>query len=199
MQFTLLKQQRGAFMLAEIIYKNHNQEIKSIPVQDYNSFSIFVKANINDIIWARYYCNNILVDEYNNLSHINFRNIQVHFPKRLLHNRYTLISKWNIEKFKDFVKKHLPNHIGSFWAQPEQFFFHDIDSSVVDDSGKIIVTTLEGFSELKPTLPKDILIVKSDYMEKEFNKIKMLTDRLSPQQKRELIDMDQFTMLNIGT
>jgi hypothetical protein len=185
-------------MFAEIIYKNHNQEIKAMPVKDYNSFAIFVKTNIRDIVWARYYCNNILIDEYNNLSHFNFNHIEVHFPRRLANNSYTLISKWNIEKFKDFVKKHFPNQIGNFWTHPDQFMLSDIDSSIVDKSGKIIATTLKDFNDVKPTLPKDVLIVRSTYLEKEFNKIKELTDKMSQQQRNELIEMDQFTMLHIG-
>ena len=74
----------------------------------------------------------------------------------------------------------------------------DIDSSIVDKSGKIIATTLKDFNDVKPTLPKDVLIVRSTYLEKEFNKIKELTDKMSQQQRNELIEMDQFTMLHIG-
>lgn len=183
-------------MSGEIIYQNHNKEVRKLPVTSYEDFSIFVKTNIREIVWARYYFNNFMVDEYNNLGHFNFKNIEMHFPARLSHNRYTIISKWNIEKFKDFVKNNFPEKSASFWLQPDAFSLHDINISIIDDQGKIVATTLPGFSNAKPAIPNDIIIVRTEYLDKEFNKISELS--LSERQKKELFEIDQFTMLNIG-
>jgi hypothetical protein len=185
-------------MSGEIVYKNHNKEIKSLNVKNQKEFSVFVKSNIREISWARYYFNNFLIDEYNNLTEFNFSNMELHFPARLTYSRYSIISKWNIEKFKDFFKNYSNDKKIKFWTNPESFGFSDINITLVDDDGNIVSTTLENENNdyIKPIIPNDIMIIKTEYLEKEFNKISDLN--LTTKQKKELFEIDQFTMLNIG-
>ena len=183
-------------MFGEIIYQNHNKDIKKMPVENHEDFSIFVKANIHDIGWARYYFNNFMIDEYNNLSNFKFTHLEMHFPARLAHNEYTIVSKWNIEKFKDFIGSNFPEESSSFFVNPDSFNLSDINVSLVDNEGNIVATTMPESNQKKPIIPKDIIVVKTEYLQREFNKISELS--LSENQKQDLFDIDQFTMLNIG-
>lgn len=180
----------------EMIYVDHNKRPHLLNVQQHDDFSVFVKTNIFDLNWAKLMVNNVTVDEYTNLSHFDIKNIELHFPNHLLNSDYTILSKWSIELLKDFINRHFPQYEPHFWNMPRQYPLSEIGMTVYDDLGNIVRSTLAKNQQELFMPPSDIIIVDTQYFNKELSALGQLVK--TSQQQHELNELDQFTMFNVG-
>lgn len=158
-----------------ILYKNNNQQVHEILINKYEDFEIFVKTNIIDLLWARFYRQNILIEEFNSTDSFSLKYIDLKVPKEYYseeEHQYAIFSCWHIRIIQDFLKKHQLENEVDFWKNPELYQIHQLNKfyfTLYDKNGENPIDE----SEIQHSFPSDLIWAPLSYLEKEFYKVEM--------------------------